>query len=414
MKQFPKTDARYWREKLFKRSNEDWNVRMAFAGRQERFPLKTANKDIAAGKARDIYLSLHRLGWDDTLAKFKPWTAQDSDEGKPLTVGKFIEAIRAIAPVRPATFLDYERKLRFMVAQIKSVESTKARHDYFNSGHLEWREKVDKVPLCEITPEKVLQWRVRYINAAGADPLKTNSARQSAASIIRNAKALFSPRLIRALSLKLPTPLPFEGVDLGKRPRTRYKSKVDASALVQAAHNELKKDQPELFKIFLLSIGAGLRRNEMDKLMWKQFDWNKGTLDIAPNEYGNVKTEASAETIDIGADMMAFFKQEFGASKSDFVIASSALADKPKHWHHYRCDAHFKDLITWLRNKGVNSRNPIHTLRKEFGSLINQRFGLFAASAALRHSSISITREHYVDRKERIALDISDLLGKAA
>jgi hypothetical protein len=49
-------------------------------------------------------------------------------------------------------------------------------------------------------------------------------------------------------------------------------------------------------------------------------------------------------------------------------------------------------------------------LRKEFGSLINQKFGIFAASAALRHSNITITREAYVDRKERIALDIGELM----
>jgi hypothetical protein len=60
----------------------------------------------------------------------------------------------------------------------------------------------------------------------------------------------------------------------------------------------------------------------------------------------------------------------------------------------------------------VETRNPIHTLRKEFGSLINQEFGIFAASAALRHSSIAITREHYVDRKERIALNLGDLVKK--
>src|SRR5262249_689189 len=98
-------------------------------------------------------------------------------------------------------------------------------------------------------------------------------------------------------------------------------------------------------------------------------------------------------------------------SKTEFVIASPVESnDQPKHWNHYRCDHHFKELITWLRKKGVATRTPIHTLRKEFGSLINQKFGIFAASAALRHSSISVTREHYVDKKERVSLDIGELL----
>jgi hypothetical protein len=125
-----------------------------------------------------------------------------------------------------------------------------------------------------------------------------------------------------------------------------------------------------------------------------------------------VKTEASAETIDIGADMLAFFKQHYAKRTSDFVVSSSVVVNRPKHWNHYRCDHHFKELIDWLRKKEVDTRNPIHTLRKEFGSLVSEKFGLFAASAALRHSSIAVTREHYVDRKERIALNLTDLLPK--
>jgi integrase len=412
-KRFPKTDVRYWRDRLFKRCNDEWQVQIAYAGRQKRFPLKTANKDAGAAKARDIYLSLNAAGWDGTIAKFKPWTTEAQDDAKPVTVGQFIEAVRAVAPVRATTFTTYERKLRFLVAQVKAVESPKDRYDYVHSGFKRWREKVDAVPLTDITPELVLQWRVRYINEAGKDPLKQNGARQTAASILRNAKALFSPKLLRNLGLRLPSPLPFDGVDLGKRPRTRYKSKVNTPLLLKLAYEDLKEKQPELFKIFLLAIGAGLRRNEIDKLTWKQFDWKKGVISIEATEYGAVKTEASAEEIDIGADMVAYFKGCMAKSQCEFVVSSAVESSQPKHWNHYRCDRHFKDLIEWLRKKKVEARNPIHTLRKEFGSLINQQFGIFAASAALRHSSIGITREHYVDRKERIALNLGDLVKKA-
>ena len=137
-------------------------------------------------------------------------------------------------------------------------------------------------------------------------------------------------------------------------------------------------------------------------------------MSVEANEYGDVKTEASAETIDIGTDMVAYFKEQSARSKSEFVLSSAVVPGQPKHWNHYRRDHHFKDLIAWLRGKGVNTRNPIHTLRKEFGNLINHKLGLFAASTALRHSSIAVTREHYVDRKERIALDLSDLLNRGA
>src|SRR5581483_8468749 len=96
---FAKTDSRYWRDKVFQRTNDEFHVRLRFGGTQYRWPLKTANRDQAATKARDIYLSLMSNGYEATEAKFKPWESESKSEN-PLTVGEFIEAIRAVAPVR--------------------------------------------------------------------------------------------------------------------------------------------------------------------------------------------------------------------------------------------------------------------------------------------------------------------------
>jgi hypothetical protein len=59
---------------------------------------------------------------------------------------------------------------------------------------------------------------------------------------------------------------------------------------------------------------------------------------------------------------------------------------------------------------GVISRTPLHTLRKEFGSQINARYGLFAASSMLRHSDIATTVGHYIEGKQRSVLGFSHLL----
>lgn len=79
------------------------------------------------------------------------------------------------------------------------------------------------------------------------------------------------------------------------------------------------------------------------------------------------------------------------------LLGSKAAPTAVPRWNRYRCEGHFKVMLEWLRAKGVRARNPLHTLRKEFSSLINQKFGIFAASAALRHSNIIITREAYVE-----------------
>jgi integrase len=63
----------------------------------------------------------------------------------------------------------------------------------------------------------------------------------------------------------------------------------------------------------------------------------------------------------------------------------------------------FKRLTAWLQAHGVEDRNALHTLRNEFGTQINRSHGLFAASAALRHASIQLTRAVYVAKKDRAA-----------
>jgi integrase len=59
---------------------------------------------------------------------------------------------------------------------------------------------------------------------------------------------------------------------------------------------------------------------------------------------------------------------------------------------------------------GVISSKPLHTLRKEFGSQIHARYGLLAASEALRHGGVSVTARHYIENKQRSVLGFGYLL----
>lgn len=65
-KKFSKTDVGYWRDKLFHRSNDDWHCRIGFGPRQDRWPLRTANREQAAARARDIWRSLQTKGFEAT------------------------------------------------------------------------------------------------------------------------------------------------------------------------------------------------------------------------------------------------------------------------------------------------------------------------------------------------------------
>ena len=81
---------------------------------------------------------------------------------------------------------------------------------------------------------------------------------------------------MRFLTFELPNPLPFEGVDFEPRQTMRYHSSIDPLALILVARQELGEgegDKLEQYKVFLLSLCAGLRRNEIDKLEWSAFDF---------------------------------------------------------------------------------------------------------------------------------------------
>jgi hypothetical protein len=74
-----------------------------------------------------------------------------------------------------------------------------------------------------------------------------------------------------------------------------------------------------------------------------------------------------------------------------FVIESRPA--KRVDWQYYGCDAIFDSLAAWLRGAGVKTQRPLHTLRKEFGPLVCQVHGIYAASKALRHGSLSVSSQ---------------------
>ena len=98
---YGKTDVRYWRKRIFRPSYTrngsrcsvgHYAVKLQYAGRRESIPQETANSEIAAQKAREIYLFLKANGWDQTIAKFKPSKRRADSEIE--TVGEFFRLDR--------------------------------------------------------------------------------------------------------------------------------------------------------------------------------------------------------------------------------------------------------------------------------------------------------------------------------
>jgi integrase len=187
----------------------------------------------------------------------------------------------------------------------------------------------------------------------------------------------------------------------------RYQSSFDVESLIRAAQSELPREQ---FKIFLLAMMAGLRRNEIDKLEWNAFDWDGGLIVIRATPYFSPKSEDSVGEVEIDPEVAELFRGYHASRTSDFVIESTVSARPQGTYPHYRCQRQFDALCNWLRGHGVASNRPLHTLRKEYGSQICAKHGIYAASNALRHADIAITSQHYVAKRQRATVGLGSLL----
>ncbi len=187
----------------------------------------------------------------------------------------------------------------------------------------------------------------------------------------------------------------------------RYKSAFDLEELISAAQKQLSEEQ---FKIFLLAMMAGLRRNEIDKLEWDAFDWSNRTISIRATKYFNPKSEDSMGDVEVDQELIELFRGYRARAKGNFVIESPIVPRPHASYSHYRCNRQFECLAAWLRSHGITANRPLHTLRKEYGSQVCAKHGIWAASRALRHSDIAITSQHYLDKRQSTVVGLGSLL----
>ena len=187
---------------------------------------------------------------------------------------------------KPKTFRLYATYLRRIVSEIFGIDGGKARWDYRAGGRDSWVKKVDAVRLAAITPAKLQAWRVGFINRA-SNPALRASATRSSNSYLRCARSLFSPKIAGFVSEKfaLPEPLPFHGINI-ERPRPpKYQGQIDVPVLITAAKNELRDIDSDAYICFLLAIGAGLRKAEIDSLRWQQINFDRQTVRLEISEH---------------------------------------------------------------------------------------------------------------------------------
>jgi integrase len=398
-RKFAKTDVRYWETKVGFQTpaSRTFSCQIQHANRRMIIGLGTANRAQAGFEARQLYVALKANGWDETLQRRRGGVAEKKCD---VTIGEYLEAVREKSLLRPATTESYAVALRMIAGEITGRQSKAHR---------------DAIKLRLITDDKVEAWRAAYIKRKAPNPLAEKSARITASSLILRAKALFAADTVARVrdAVEVPDRVPFASVKAESVTPPRYRSTFDIVALVESAKEELATERPELFKIFLLGAMAGLRRHEIDLLQWRAFLFSEGVIRIETTEHFRLKSASSEGDIHVDSELLDVFRgfRARAKSDSDFVIESTGdVTAVAGSYDYYRCHREFVALCKWLRSHGVISRKPLHALRKEFGSQIHARYGLFAASEALRHGGVSVTARHYIENKQRSVLGFGHLL----
>ena len=405
-----KSDLRYWFDNgLYQEKGVPyWYCRFMHKGRREFFPLGTPNRQEAANKARNIYRKVKDEGWEKALEEFRPDYAGTS-VGTIVTVGDFLSALEIRSDIPAERLNGYAMALRLIMARVADIP--KGGRGGNRQAASEWRLTVHNVPLSVLTPVSITKWKKDFLKGYPADPLSQRTAKISVNSLLKRAKSLFAEKYLKQLGVDGRIQNPFEGITFEKRQTQRYQSSFNIYSLIKAAKDELREPEPEMFKIFLLASMAGLRRKEIDCLLWDQVKVDTGVIRIEPTKYYHPKSEDSIGDIEVDSELLTVFQEmKNGNGKHPlFVVESSAVPQSAS----YRCSYLFKKMIEWLKKHGVQGSKPLHQLRKEFGSLIADQHGIYVASRMLRHSDISVTASHYLDKKQRKTVGLGSQLASS-
>ncbi len=410
-----KYSAEYWRDRIVrptyskdgkKGQVQQWHARIQAAGRRQWVGLNTNNREEAARTAARLYGEITAKGWDAAIAAFNPDKVKKAEVE---TVGEFLRAVEESADtLSPRTLYGYTSSFRWLVAAVFGIEGDKSRFDYRKGGNDRWRAKIDGKKLSDLTPQKIEHALSKFITKAGASPVDQNKAKRSAASVARQARALFSRKMLRRLPFDH-VPNPFQGVEIEGAKVRKYVGTMNAEKLFADARGEL---DGEAYKAFLLALGTGLRRKEIDNLQWQQIDAEKSVIRIRTTEDFGAKTEDSEDQVFVDPGLVSELMRFRESATGLFVLEGGESRPNAKYAY-YRANDAFKRFITWLRVKGVMDNKPIHTLRKEFGSMIAATSDIHTASRQLRHSNIQTAASYYLDHRRKVSPPIGDWMGKS-
>jgi len=401
-------DLDFWKSRLVKHNpaDKEWSVRIQHAGKRQRFGLETANREAAAGRAKERFEFVKAHGWEAAIQHFKygEEKAKVTAEKNALTVGEYIAEVESLATEQsPRTVHDYGKCLRLILSEILESEGTKPT-----------KERVSAIPLEMVTDRRVERWKASRVQKVRGNPQKEKTAKITANTILRQAKALFGKKLLpvlRKAEIPLPNPLPLSGVNFFKEDTSaKFKRKIEPEALIAAAVGKLDAPQGEdeersdyearrqCYLAFILVFATGLRKSEADMLEWDSVNFTANELTVETTQYFKPKTDASEQSVSLDPETLEILRSFRAQYPNDrFLLRSKRKAKVSTTYSYYRADPTWKALREWLALQGLSDSKPIHYCRKAITDYMAKKHGIFAAIRHARHTTPQVTARYYSD-----------------
>lgn len=472
---FSRNDDRYWVKRVYrpkyKGQNENpaqggfYHVKIQAHGERRGVSLQETEKKAAAEAAKKLDALVKIHGWEKGLLEFRGVPIASKS---PVTLGEYLSAVAATGTIKPGTLEIYARKVRTIADFIQPVKMPQkpndriegktqkprskrvySKYDHATGGAEIWRKLVDATPIEKLSPPNILRWRNEALKPFHNNPLKLMSTTRTVNSDVRAGQSIFAAKVRAKIpSLQLPDPIPFSTTDLLKEAKNPYRSKISSpDELLMDGANELAMTTAELefqamfnpksikgvtlnsatphqknraetmaqrkheaFKGLILGLCAGLRRGEIDRLLWEQVDFGQSCIWAETTDVFELKADSSGKIV-LDSHIMDLIKYWKQRKLGRYVLEGSDKISQGRQTN-YRVNQVHELLVQWLKSKGITNRMSMHTLRKEFGSIICGQAGIHAASKMLRHANISQTAEIYADHRKKITVGIGDSLGR--
>jgi len=338
------------------REANDYFGRLMVSGRREVIALNTCDRPEAAKRASQLCTGVRTVGWDTPLGEYDP------ERHTPKSDTEIADANASLAPtdINHRTRENYINALRWFAAPRLDYTATKKTFGPEDSAA--YRQRVEAMKLSALKHDAVPAIINRHIQRAGSQINVERSARISAASLLRTAKA----DLKRAVAeqLNLGELKPFAVINKPEGATTpAYTSTFDAGEATRK-DGKGQRTAPSTYSALLLDVSAGSRRREIHNLLWRRVDTQGERVPVLADGSWAPKTGGSERPVQLSARLIADLER-FRVKAGDHMTNPASL-DR---------------AVALPRTKGVDSPMSLHTLQEEFGNLINDAADLFTAAS---------------------------------